>query len=744
MNIKYNKKYLKYSRKWCVLEYYSRSENDLGEKELLSYHLKRTSQLCGEFANDFGCKEAGELLGGFHDLGKATAEFQKVLEHKNHESVNHCAAGALFINNNKKTLLRVMLSDIIYAHHSELKIRSIKEFSKSLTEKYDNHNRRFSAAGQEEYNAIVDFIKENHLTAKKPELPFDIKALNNIELMLLYRMLYSCLVDADWSASAEHKNKKYLEETSGGILDCDRLIESLNTYRANLKAKSTSASSINNVRDILFEECCKAAKLDSGLFTLTAPTGSGKTLAMLGFALNHAKAHNKRRIIFVLPFLSVIEQNAGIYREICGDDVLEIHSQTNYPEEMREMSERFDAPIIVTTSVRFFEALFRNKSSDCRGIHNFSDSVIIFDEAQTLPAELTKATLKAVNALCGLFNSTVVFSTATQPEFSCIDGLEWKPREIVSSKKFLFSETKRTNLNIELSKSISFEEIAERMSELDSVCCIVNKKAHSYELFNLLRKICPNGCYHISTDMCVEHRKYTIDQIHTRLKNGEPCRVVSTSCIEAGVDLDFENMFRVLAPLEAIVQSAGRCNRNGKGTGNVTVFIPDKDKLYSTKWYEISASKVQILCSRHELDIDNPDHIKEYYELLFSGEGTENKKLETAINEMDFPEVSKEYKFIDNSAVNILVPYEQCIDEYNTLKAEAEQHGVNKNWIRRASKISVSSYNRDKVSEICEQIFFIIKGEKYPSGWYILNDKKFYDNKAGFHIDDSSSLDYIL
>ncbi|MGN1456601.1 MAG: CRISPR-associated helicase Cas3' [Acutalibacteraceae bacterium] len=725
------------------MEYYSRSENESGEKELLSYHLERTSQLCGGFADDFGCKDAGTQLGNFHDLGKATPKFQEVLKHKNHESVNHCAAGALFIRNNKKTLLRTMLSDIIYAHHSELNFCSYREFSKSLNEKYDNNNRRFSASGQTEYKDVADFKKENAITAKKPEFPFDLNSLNEIEIMLLYRMLYSCLVDADWSSSAEHNNKNYLKETSGGKLDCDRLIDSLNKYRAKLKAKSSSASSINNVRDILFEECVRASKLASGLFTLTAPTGSGKTLAMLAFALNHAKETGKRRIIFVLPFLSVIEQNAEIYREICGD-VLEIHSQTDYPEEIREMSERFDAPIIVTTSVRFFETLFRNKSSDCRGLHNFSDSVIVFDEAQTLPAELTKATLKSVNALCSLFRSTVVFSTATQPEFSCIDGLEWNPCEIVSSKKFLFSETKRTTLNMELSKTVSFEDIAERMSELDSVCCIVNKKAHSYELFNLLKDIAPDGCYHISTDMCVEHRKNTLYEIHKRLENGEPCRVVSTSCIEAGVDLDFENMFRALAPLEAIVQSAGRCNRNGRGKGNVTVFIPDKEKLYPTPWYEVSASKVQIVCSRHELDIDNPEHIKEYYETLFSGGGTENAKLDTAIKEMDFPAVSKLYKFIDNSAVNILVPYEKCIDEYNMLKAEAEQHGISKQWIRRAAKISVSCYDREKVKEICEEVFFIIKGEKHHSGWYILNDKKFYDNKAGFHIDDDSSLDYII
>lgn len=506
---------------------------------------------------------------------------------------------------------------------------------------------------------------------------------------------------------------------------------------------------MNVVRNELFEQCCLAGENEpSGLFTLTAPTGAGKTLAMLAFALYHAKKQGKRRIIFVLPFLSIIEQNAEVYRKICSE-TLEIHSQTEYPEEMREMSDRFDAPIIVTTSVRFFETLFRNKPRDCRCLHNFSDSVIIFDEAQTLPIGLAKATLQSVNALCGMFNSTVVFSTATQPPFQYINGLQWQPREITREKDRLFSATKRTALKMDISHPKSFEEIAEEICVLDSVCCIVNKKAHSYTLFQLVNESDPESCFHISTDLCAAHRKRVVGEIRRRLSEGKPCRVVSTSCIEAGVDLDFKNIFRALAPLEAIVQSAGRCNRNGclsGESGNVTVFLPkgiDGEKsMYPTEWYGFAAETVRVVASRHPIDIDNPGHIEEYYRTLFPFSESD-KKLDDAISDFDFSQVSKQYKFIDNSAVNILVPYSECIEEYNSLKREAVEKGINNSWVRRAAHLSVTSYDRDTVDRVREAVRFA-KGDSAYSGWYILNDSRFYDDKAGFHIDSDSCPDYIL
>ncbi len=746
--------------------YYARSANDAGEKELLIDHLKKTAELCSTFAEHFGFGDVGRTLGYYHDLGKATHRFQDVLNGKAHH-VNHCAAGAVLLEQSNKSpsFLRTMIADLIYAHHSEIRFCTSKEYLKSMTEMYDNQRRTFSASGKQEYQKIAQFFKEERLPKAVAKSSVPLNGKNHVEQMLLYRMLYSALVDADWSASASHRNTDYLQEVSGAPLDCDVLLQSLSDYRKKICQGSTANSSINAVRNALYEKCTLAAERPSGLFTLTAPTGSGKTLAMLNFALHHAKKNGKRRIIFVLPFLSLIEQNADIYRKICGD-VAEIHSQADYDancraderEKYREMTERFDAPVIVTTSVRFFEMLFRHENRDCRGLHNLSDSVILFDEAQTLPIHLTKTSLKAVQALCTMFRSTVVFSTATQPTFSALDGLQWQPYEIVDNASQLYKQTKRTMLNMELNVPISFEEIARRMGETENVCCIVNRKAHAQRLFELIRAENPDGCYHISTDMCAHHRTDVIREIRACLAAGKPCRVVSTSCIEAGVDLDFAQMFRALAPLESIIQSAGRCNRNGKGSGLVTVFEPDVEKkqLYPTAWYGIAASMVRLLCERHPIDIDNPAHIAEYYELLFSQANQtqmEKGSLEEAVENYDFAEVSRLYQFIEQNTVNVLVPYwgldpnfpdEELKSRYQQLVSEAKGGIITKEWVRRAAKFSVSSYQRDKVAELCEALYFQIGKEKVPSTWYILCDDEKYDSKAGLRIDKDSSQEMIF
>ncbi len=743
--------------------YYARSANDLGEMEPLIDHLSKTAKLCSTFAEHFGFGEAGETLGYYHDLGKASQRFQDVLSGKQH-NVNHCAAGAFVLEQKikKPSFMRTMLADVMYAHHSELCYCTSKEYLTSVREQYDSKHRTFSTYGLQEYGEVAQFLKSEKLPSPAKKSPLPLSDKNHVEKMLLYRMLYSALVDADWSASASHNNANYLQEVSGKPLDYDTLLKSLSDYREKICKSSTAKSSINDVRNELYDKCTAAAVHPSGLFTLTAPTGSGKTLAMLNFALNHGKEKSKRRIIFVLPFLSLIEQNAEIYRRICGD-VAEIHSQTDYDsncnaderEKYREMTERFDAPVIVTTSVRFFEMLFRHENRDCRGLHNLSDSVILFDEAQTLPIHLTKTSLKAVQALCTMFRSTVVFSTATQPCFSAIEGLQWQPYEIADNGAQLYEKTKRTTLNMEIDFPLSFEEIAGRMSKLENVCCIVNRKSHAQQLFDLIKSENPEGCYHISTNMCAYHRTDTIAEIRQCLAEGKPCRVVSTSCIEAGVDLDFAQMFRALAPLESIIQSAGRCNRNGKGNGLVTVFEPDveKKRLYPTEWYGTAASMVKLLWERHSIDIDNPQHIKEYYELLFLQANQMNMEkhlLEEAIENYDFREVSRLYKFIEQNTVNVVVPYfgkdsdGNREEQYKQLLSEAKSGIITNEWVRRATKFSVSSYQRDKVHELCEQLYFRVKKEKIPSTWYILRDSDKYDCKTGLNIDKDSFQDMIF
>ncbi len=728
--------------------YYAKSANECGEWETLAHHLHSVSELCGEFSIAFGCEDYGLLLGAMHDIGKASQAFQEVLHHQR-QGVNHASAGAYVLNNHPNASWhQMMLADIVYAHHSKLQYHTLRSYMVSqMEEGFDESGRQFSVQGKNGYQELAKWFQQekwiHSLMQSVVKKPFPIPCQKGLQRMLCYRMLYSALVDADWSASAMHDNPDYQKESFGNALDYDTLLEKLEQYMTKIRTCSAANSHLNLMREQLYQDCENASEKESGLFTLTAPTGSGKTLAMLRFALGHARANGKKRIIFVLPFLSVIEQNAKIYREICGD-VLEIHSQTYYPEEVREQAERFDAPIIVTTSVHFFEMLFRNEPGDCRGLHHFADSVILFDEAQALPVNLTRPTIETVNELCEHYCSTIVFSTATQPAFQHVPNLKWNPVEIVTNCAEMFQQTRRTKLEMRLSKPTSLFDIAEEMVQLDSVCCIVNRKEHAFQLFTMLSEHSAAECYHISTDMCAAHRLQVIAEIRERLKDGLPCRVVSTSCIEAGVDLDFRCMYRALAPLEAIVQSAGRCNRNGTAEGKVVVFLPDEEKLYPTDWYGTAAHQVKIMESRHTIDIAALSQIEEYYQMLFRLGAVENQKLEQAISEMDFTEVSKQYQFIDNKTSNVLVPYTGKMELYESLRKEAIQKGVSASWIRRANSCCVASYQREKVAEICEALYFKIRGKNIASGWYVLHDTKFYQEKTGFHVEKTSALDYLF
>lgn len=726
--------------------FYSRTPENQEEKrkrewEHLDYHLQRVAELAFLFAKGFCCGDAGCLLGILHDGGKNSTKFQQVLKDEL-TGINHEATGALFVllklNQSKKAKI---FSDVIFAHHKGLMYHIQDQLLEMLngTREYETRKeqRMFSTIGKEEVMRAWEYVKELEYFEDFPQKRFPLPDHKTpVQTMLLYRMLLSSLVDADYCASAEYNDKDYLKKNTGAALDTGRLVQSLEDYVEGIRAESDSDKNLNEIRNNLYSQCVQSAEHLPGLFTLTAPTGTGKTLALLAFAAYHARKYDKKRIIIVLPLLSIITQNAGIYRKIYHD-ILEIHSHTEIKsdQEIKELSSRWSDGFIITTSVQFFEALFAHKPSDCRKLHHFADSVIVFDEAQSLPAELLLPTLEAVQTLCETYHSTVVFSTATQPDYSQIT--EWKPYEIVQDIPGMYLAASRNQVEWDIDRKTSWEEIAERMAAKNSVCCIVNLRSHAHKLFGILSKLCPEGsCFHISTDMCVEHREDVIKQIETRLDNNLPCYVVSTSCIEAGVDLDFGYMFRALAPLEAIIQAIGRCNRNGKGDGGVCVFVPEEEKLYPQDWYEHGAMSVKTLRSHHEIDICNAEHIREYYKILFQTLPPEKKGLKKAVETYDFEKVDQCYKLIDNNAVNILVPYEQEIDRFEQLREEVLEKGISPAWIKRATALSVTSYKRDKVGELCEPLCVIKNGKRYKTNWYVLNHKELYNEQYGFHPTD--------
>ena len=725
------------------MTYYSRSENSRGEKELLSDHLKKTAALAGEFASAFGEETAGEWCGIFHDAGKASAAFQNVLNHTEHR-VNHEACGAFMLYKSSR-----LLSAVIFAHHKGLDWYIEDQLNESYAVKgsveHGSLARKFAVSGAEEYeaakrfivsevgmpNAVPTFISENDSYYKK------------LPKMLHARMLLSCLADADYTASASHEDEEIYGKISDVPLDADRILNRLEDYRSRIISFSQADESINRLRNSVYEDCLRAAEKPSGLFTLTSPTGTGKTLALLAFAAKHCKVCNKRRIIFVLPFLSIISQNAAIYRDIC-ENVLESHSMCSYDESTKLFAERWSSPVIVTTSVKFFESLFRSKPANLRFLHNISDSVIIFDEAQSLPAELSGTSVEAINSLCKMFRCTAVLSTATQPAFDLRADVDYKPVEIISDPQVLYDAAKRVTVDWRTDFKTELSDIADEMSRLSSVCCVVNRKDHSHKLFSLLKGLC-DDCFYLSTDMCKAHRDAVIKEISERLKNGLPVRLVSTSCIEAGVDMDFEYMYRALAPLDSIVQCAGRCNRNGRGVGRMTVFIPNEERLYPSASYEKAAVILSLMAANRSVDINDPSQIREYYRRLFEEHPEDKPELVKAVNNMDFIEAEKQYKLIDNSGASVLVPYDGKSELFDELAKEAAEQGITASWIARAAPITVTSYRTDKLPELCERAMLKTSRGKVPApDRYILNDKRFYDENSGLFFDDESSLEYII
>lgn len=736
--------------------YYARSANASGEKETLGHHVQRTSELCGDFLKPIGYAEIGTVLGGLHDFGKASERFAEVLEGKR-VHVNHAYPGAALVYwqyGQKKTAR--MLATVIAAHHSHLDgncIVRLKELMQGTGAGYDEEGNLFSLFGMAEMKeALEAFQAENpRLMGIKIPKPFPDKE-DAVADMLLARFLLSALADADYSASAEHFQPDYLETHTGPALDPEDALERLLQIRTEKQKISTSSPALNALRDQLFEDCLRAAELPRGLYTLTAPTGLGKTLSLLAFAAKHCvKNRQMRRIILILPYLAIMEQNVRDYRRILPE-LLESHSAAVLDEKARFLAERWDAPCIVTTNVGFFEPLFSARPMDCRHLHQLADSVIVLDEAQSLPSDLLGATLRTVNLLCMQYGCTVVFSTATQPSFQYLSGLDWKPTEIVPDPEGLFQATRRVTYDWRIEEQVSYRQIAEELISHRQGCVIVNLRAHAEKLFRILEEIVSDdgseGIFYLTSDLCGAHRTKVLEAIKERLEDGKFCYLVASQCIEAGVDLDFPVIYRALAPLESIIQAAGRCNRNGDSAdGKVIVFLPAEERLYPPgAYYQRAALCVKTLASRHPIDCFDLKHIEEYYEILYSNGDGDKEKMKKALEDMDYQKVQEAYKLIESKGVQVIVPWKDEMELFDSLQKEYEKTGLTRDLIRRARPLTVSSFAEDKVKECCIPLFFRIYGREgeVQTDWYLLGNQDCYHEKLGLNFGVLETFDGIF
>lgn len=561
------------------------------EPHALSEHLHEVGELAADFAQHFGTDWA-RLAGRWHDLGKYRPRFQKYIRlvsgfeadaHIKGESgkAPHSTAGAVLACEHFEKAgfgnAGRVLAYLIAGHHA------------GLANWFDGLNPRLDlpASRDELDEALAENPPTELLDAGnfKPDLRAIPGGKNGFSLWI--RMLFSALVDADFLDTERYMNPdKFAQRNTWPALA--ELAPLFDTHMADLAAK-TQLTPVNVLRAGILAECREAARREPGLFSLTVPTGGGKTLSAMAFALEHARAHGKRRVIYVIPYTSIIEQTADIFRSIFGEAVIEHHSNAE-SEPGQETSasrlacENWDAPIIVTTNVQFFESLFAARTSRCRKLHNLVDSVVILDEAQLLPPEFLQPILDVLNLLSSHYGVTVVLSTATQPALSTreyfdarqnLRGLD-NVREIISDPDAFYNALERVHVRLpaDWHTPTDWPNLAAELTAHDSALAIVNTRKDARALWEQM----PQGTLHLSALMCGAHRSQIIATIRTRLKGGVSTRVVSTQLIEAGVDVDFPVVYRALAGLDSIAQAAGRCNREGRqeGKGKVVVFVPPK------------------------------------------------------------------------------------------------------------------------------------------------------------------------
>lgn len=715
--------------------YYAKSPSSDGSQTTCKEHAQSVAKLAKEYAAVFGQGEAGKAIALPHDFGKWSEAFQESLHSTDGipRRIDHAICGAVLLYSIcKRDPTYIPLLEAINGHHDGLVsfayLRAYLEQSMQDTKPVRCNNGKTAAlAGPKQYMyAIQIFLKELPEFRPSNELRRSLHPYTNcaLEGMLYTRMLFSCLVDADYSASATGERPEYLEETEKQADDPMVLLQRLSEHMERIRSSSAANKELDQIRDELFTRCGEAGKLPSGLYTLTAPTGTGKTLALLHFALQHCATHGKRRIILVLPFLALAEQSTAAYSDIIPY-VLVDHSQSGLSEEAREYAARWSVPFIITTSVRFFETLFAQRPTDCRKLHSIADSVVIFDEAQSLPASLTTSTLQAVNTLCSQYRCTVLFSTASQPSYDALPALSWKPVEILQNHEELYRKLRRTEVEWRLDPESPIVSVADEMSRENSVCAIVNLRRHARTLYQRLKTTCrADELFFLTTDLCPDHRLAQIKRIKERLAKGLPCRIVATQCIEAGVDLDFECMYRALAPLDAILQAAGRCNRNGSldHLGRVIVFVPQEPgRLYPDDRYSNAALLVKEMLSRGSLDIHDPKDITNYYTLLFQ-RATDDPTLLNAIAQRDYAATADAYQLIKTKGIRVLVPAPGKETLYARLREEALLHGLTKQQMREAAPITVTTFDEKLASRYTERLYYASrkKGERSPSDHFVL------------------------
>ena len=694
-----------------------------GREQTVRQHLEGTALLAKRFASSFGGQEDGRLAGQLHDIGKYSRAFQKRLL-DNGPRVDHSTAGAQEAFHLRN--LPVALS--VAGHHG-----GIPDLGSPL----DPNDEPTLQGRMKRKTEPCDAWKQE-IQVQPNALPAWLSRKDSLSIAFYTRMIYSCLVDADFQDTQDFINGTPAPRGEGEPLH--RLLPKVRR-QAEKYLSQEKKDVVSLARNRVLRDCIEKGKTSAqGLYTLTVPTGGGKTFASLAFAMEQAAAQGMKRIIYVIPYTSSIDQTARIFTDLLGEEnVLAHYSDVDYqliePDEKENPllyrklldSENWDAPVIVTTAVQFFESIYSNRSSRCRKLHNLAESVIIFDEAQTIPNDYLLPCLSAIGQLVRFYRTTAVLCTATQPAIARFDKqLMGLPiTEIVGDCSELYQTLKRTVIR-DLG-SCTRESLGKMLAENEQILCVVNKRKTAQELYQMLPE---EGSFCLTTLLCPLDRKRKFDEIRTRLSQGLPCRVVSTSLIEAGVDVDFPSAYREDCGLDSLLQTAGRCNREGKRPAEQSIVY--RFSLEGEEVPQMLAKNKSALeyAARGGRDLFTPEAVERYFHELFQlkEEALDKKGILSALcpgkggNGFAFAWVSEQFKLIETPVRTVYLP----IEEGEELCRELRNGEGDRLLLRKLGRYSVDCY--EKQFDLLDQAGAL---ELLPDGSAILIDLTWYSRETG-------------
>ena len=752
------------------LIYYAHSAQDkLGNLlpyerwQTLQSHSVNVGEMAAEFARVFGAQEIACQTGQLHDLGKYSEAFNCRLH--GGPSVDHATAGAKIAVERWRNVIGKLIAFCIAGHHAGLANGSGE----------GDNRRTLKQRLALQFGADIPAL--DNLWQQEIKLPQNLSAPPLkadahhpfFSYAFFTRMLYSCLVDADYlDTEAFYLKLENKAAERGGYPDLNVLQHNFNQFINDFRRRIAQApeqteaekrnAALNRLRSEILDHAVEQAAQPQGLFTLTVPTGGGKTFTSMAFALEHAKQHGMRRVIYVIPFTSIIEQNAAEFRKAFGElgeqAVLEHHSTFDdgklqneaTKDKLRLASENWDAPIVVTTAVQFFESLFADRSSRCRKLHNIAGSVIILDEAQMLPLNLLLPIMQAIKELAQNYRCSIVMCTATQPAVQAENGFYRgfeNVREIAPKPTALFDKLRRTT--VQHIGTQTDADLLAKLAEHPQMLVIVNNRRHARSLYDQAKHL--DGTFHLTTLMCAKHRSQKLDEIRGRLKNGEPCRVIATSLIEAGVDVDFPLVMRAEAGLDSVAQAAGRCNREGKRPSEnsfVWIFAPE-EQWKAPPELATQAAVMRLTADSFSDDLLSTQAVAAYFAELYQLKGSEldNKKILKMHNDtgqsLDFPfqTIADKFRMIESHMQPLIIPFDGEAENLISSLHHADHIGgllrkLQPYTVQIPEKALAALYKAERIEPINEQNF----GKQF----YTLIGLDLYDDVAGLSWEDMEFL----